>query len=74
MNAAPFYDVCGGKGQPGVTQLDYGQIPPVNPDSGLRFLTVALFSLALSFTSFRRTLSHGQPVTQTAISRMTQRG
>lgn len=55
MNAAPFYDACGAKDNPRITQLDYGQIPPVNFDSGLRIFDRGPFSLALSFTSFRRT-------------------
>ncbi len=73
-NAAPFYDACGAKGQPARYPADYGQIPPVNLDSGLRIFDRALFSLALSFTSFRRTFVSRAPVTPTAISRMKQRG
>ncbi len=70
MNAAPFYDACVGQDNPRVTQPDYGQIPPVNLILACGFLTVGLFSLALSFTISGVPLSHGQPVTPTAISRM----
>lgn len=36
MNAAPFTTPASGQDNPRVTQPDYGQIPPVNLDSGLR--------------------------------------
>ena len=56
MNPAPFYDACGAdRTTRALPSLITGKSPRLTLILACGFLTVAVFSLALSFTSFRRT-------------------
>ncbi|KEP14339.1 hypothetical protein EH61_16490 [Escherichia coli] len=63
----PFYERLRRDRTTAHYQLDYGQIPPVNFDSGLRILTVAFSAWPFPLPVSGVPLSHGQPVTPTAI-------